>query len=143
MAWSSMKLKWLIIVLLLIVVGGMASFFTVERQKELAAEERHRAVRLLAIDDLHRDCEEMQAKLKESKDLSTIGVGLKVLSYEMNVRSAINGTLDKDSISDLSLKLQGPLTPEIQLRVMAEAAKRIEQAETLYDLAHSTAVSQQ
>ena len=136
-----MKPKPLIIVLLLIVVGGMAVFFTVERQKELAAEERHRAVQLLALDDLKRDCEQMQAELKESKDSNSIGKGFTILSYEMNVRSAIEGTLDRDSVRDYSVALQGPLTPEIKLRVMAEAARRIEQAEKTYDLAHSSAVS--
>ena len=106
--------------------------FIVERQQK-----RHRDVRMLAIDDLHRECEEMQAKLNASRDLSNIGMGLQILSYEMNVRSAINGTLDKDSTSELSLQLQGPLTPETKLRVMAEAARRIEQAEKIYDAAHS------
>lgn len=144
-----MKLKPLIIVLLLILVGA-ASFFAVERQKvqkiaaeerqkaqEAAAEERYRAVRLLAIDDLHGECEEMRARLKESRDLSNVGMGLQVLSFEMNVRSAINGKLDEDSKSELSLQLQGPLTQEVKLRVRAEAAKRIEQAEKIYDAAHS------
>jgi hypothetical protein len=144
-----MKRKPLISFLLLIVVGGVALFVAVEQQKaqrlaaeqqkaqRLAAEERDRAVRMLAIDDLHRECQEMQAKLKESRDLSNIGMGFQILSYEMNIRSAINRTLDKDSTSELSLRIQGPLTPETKLRVMAEAARRIEEAGKIYDAAHS------
>ncbi len=62
-------------------------------------------------------------------------------THEMNVRSAIEGILDKDSVRDYSVALQGPLTPGLKLRVMAEAARRIEQAERTYDLAPSTAVS--
>jgi hypothetical protein len=133
-----MKLKWLIVALLLITLGGLATF-AVQRQKtqKLAEEERQRMVRTLAIDDLHRECEEMQAKLKANRDVSNFGMGLQVISYEMNVRSAINGTLEQDSKTELSLRLQGSLTPQTKLRIMADAAKRIENAEKLYDAARS------
>jgi len=107
-----------------------------ERHNRLAEQER-REVRALAVDDLHRECEEMQAKAKASRNLDDIGLGLEILSYEWNVTSAINGTLEQDSIRDVSVQLQGKLTPEIKLRVMAEAARRIEAAQKIYDAAHT------
>jgi hypothetical protein len=142
--------KRLLLALLLIVAIGIAVVFAVQHQKtqklaeqerqkaqQLAEQERRRAVRALAVDDLHRECEEMQAKAKASRNPEDIGLGLKILSYEWNVKSAINGTLEQDSEGDVSVMLQGRLTPEIKLRVMAEAAKRIEAAQKIYDAAHS------
>jgi hypothetical protein len=133
------------IVALIVAIG--AATFAVHRHnaQKLAELERHnklteqerREVRALAVDDLHRECEEMQANAKASRNLEDIGLGLKILSYEWNVKSAINGTLEQDSVSDVSVQLQGQLTPEIKLRVMAEAARRIEAAQKIYDAAHS------
>lgn len=142
--------KRLLLTLLLIVAIGTAVIFAVQHQKaqkvaeqerqkaqQLAEQERRRAVRALAVDDLRRECEDMQAKAKASRNPEDIGLGLKILSYEWNVKSAINGTLDQDSEGEPSVMLQGHLTPEIKLRVMADAAKRIENAEKTYDAAHS------
>jgi hypothetical protein len=145
-----MRGKWLILALLLIVASGTAVTFAVQHQKaqklaeqerekaqKLAEQERYRAVQALAVDDLHRECEEWQAKAKASRNPADALLGLKILSYEWNVRSAINGTLEQDSEGDVSVMLQGKLTPEIKLRAMAEAAKRIEAAQKIYDAAHS------
>lgn len=140
----------LLLALLLIVAIGTAATFAVQRQKaqklaeqerqkaqQIAEQERQRAVKALAIDDLHRECEEMQAKAKRSRNIEDIGLGLQIMSYEWNVKSAINGTLDQDSEGDVSVMMQGHLTPEIKLRVMADAAKRIEAAQKIYDAARS------
>ena len=99
------------------------------------SEKRHEAIRKLALDDLRRDCDDMRAKLNASHDPSSIGMGLQVMSYEMNVRSAIQGTLDQDANEKLSLELQGPLSQEVKLRVMANAAERLKKAEQTYNAA--------
>ena len=138
------RTKLTIALLLIAVAGTAAVLIAVQRQnaqrlaiQQQQQKQRQAMVRGLAVDDLHRECEAMQAKLKASHDLSSLGMGVQIISYEMNVRSAINGTLDSDNTSELSLELQGPLTPEIKLRVLADAAERLKKADQIYDAAHS------
>jgi hypothetical protein len=94
---------------------------------------RHEGVRKLAIDNLKLEYAAEQKRLIANHDLDSIGLGLQLMTAEMNIWSAINGTLEADSRSKLSLGMQGPLSPEVKIRFQADANHRLAEAGKLYD----------
>jgi hypothetical protein len=124
-----MKRYFLALVALVVFAAGVLAswhYYQAQQKDKLM-------VRKLAIDQLHRDCDEMRERIKSRHDLSSLTDLMDVMNYELNISRAIDGNENDAGMNKVSDELQGPLTPETKIRIHATANEYMQKAQRVFD----------